>query len=278
MGCQRPCKVVDEVEELVKKYSYNILHLMDSNFCVNEKRVRRFCEEIIRRELKIKWFATGEVHSISHYKEETLDLMAESGCFCIFIGAETACAETMRMIRKNIKVGETERSISLLMSCKIIPQVSYIVGYPDETIESIEETIEECRRLKMKHPPIDTVIRYFEPLPGAGFYSRALELGYKEPEFPEGYRTFSKAVFLESYIDTSLVRKRQVKKISRYRLIYFRWAYDILSEKPRLNHIQKILNKSAIFRIKHKITALPFEFWIYSVAGRIVHKLASFSR
>ena len=271
-----PVKVVNEVEELVTKHSYNILYILDANFCVNEKRVKRFCEEILTRGLKIKWFATAEVHSISHYKEETLDLMAQSGCFTLLLGAETACDDTMRMLRKTIKVGETEKSVSRLVSRGIFPEVSYVVGYPDETPESIEETIDEWRTLKMKHPAIEAVVRCFIPLPGAGFYSRALQLGYKEPEFPEGYKECAKYLFW-NFATTGWVNKAQIKKIYRYRLIYFRWAFDILREKPRLNLPQKILNRSALFRIKYKISVLPFEFLLYSVTGTIFHRLVPFS-
>ncbi|MHA2203494.1 MAG: B12-binding domain-containing radical SAM protein, partial [Candidatus Hodarchaeales archaeon] len=161
-----PVKVVNEVEELVKKHSYNILYILDANFCVNETRIKRFCEEIIKRGIKLKWFAPAEVQSIDHFKKETLDLMAQSGCFSLLLGAETACAETMILLRKNIKSGQTERSVARLVSRGIMPEVSYVIGFPDETPESINQTIDECIRIKVKDPEIYTAIRWFLPLPG----------------------------------------------------------------------------------------------------------------
>ena len=278
-----PAQIVDELEELVNKYSYNLLYIIDANFCVNQGRTQRFCEEIIKRRLKIKWFATGEVHTMCSYKEETLNLRAESGCYTIFLGAENADPETMPMLKKTIKIGQTEQAVSRLLSHNIIPEVSYVAGFPDETPKSIENTMKEWLDIRMKHPAMDAAIHTFVPLPGTGFYSKSLELGYTPPKFPEGYRNLlflefasknSRFFDYELFDTTTWVRKAQAQKVYHYRL-FSKWAYDILFIKSRLNLVEKILNKCALFRMKQRIPAFPIEFWLYNLGCRILRKLTS---
>jgi len=142
---------------------------------------------LIERSLNLLWYSTAEASTIVRYSDETIDLMSRSGCVSLMIGGETACLETMKLINKNIKPGQVEAVIKRLQKRNISSFVNYIIGYPDETTESIEQTIEECIYLRSKYPKTYAGISGFIPLPGSAFYTKALNLGYQEPKFPEDY-------------------------------------------------------------------------------------------
>ena len=54
-------KVVDEFEYLIKRYKVNLIELRDDNLFIDLKWVENFCNELIDRNIKIKWGANLRV-------------------------------------------------------------------------------------------------------------------------------------------------------------------------------------------------------------------------
>jgi len=159
-------RIIDEVDFLVKKHNFNILTFADANWGVSKKRVSEFCEGLLKRGLKINWAATVEAHILNKYGDDLLDLMAESGCFHLFFGAEAALPSTLKKIEKNIKPGDIEQACESCTRRGIIPATSYIVGYPGETKESIWATIKQGCDIVYHWPQVELPIVLFLPLPG----------------------------------------------------------------------------------------------------------------
>lgn len=262
-------EVCDEIKGLVDRYKFNFIHFCDNLFFVDRERVRRICEGFIKRRLNIYWGATGHARLISRLDDKFLDLMEESGCYAVFMGIESAYGETLSILHKRLKPEDTLRSAEMLIKHNIAPILSYIVGLPGEAPRSVEETLEQCRYLKMRYSNrIEVQIQFYCPFPGAALHKEALKLGYEDPKtvLEWNQRTTNRPAF--KYLNNS-----QVKKVTRYRDIYFRWAFDILREKSRLNLVQRILHNSALIRIKYRMWVLPVEFWSYYLVRRSIQSI-----
>ncbi len=257
-----PVRIVDEVEGLIKKYNYNFLIFCDANFGVSEKRVKRFSEELIRRNLKINWIAFAEARSIARCSPETLDLMVQSNCFSLLIGGESGCKETLSHINKRITPEDIESSVDLLMSKGILPSISYIIGFPGETSNWIDETLQQMCRLHLKHSELLLKTYIYFPLPGSAFYHSALEAGYTGPETIDDWGNLNIASMTDSKIPHN-IEKNLLRKFVLLRDSYFYWGFNARWEKPKLYLIQRLLQRSAVFRVRHRLFGFPLEFWLY---------------
>lgn len=258
-----PLRMVDEIEGLIKKYDFNFVSFCDANFGVSEKRVKKFCEELLKRDLKLNWIATAEARSIERYGTDTLDSMVQSGCFAIFIGAESACMETISLIGKHITPEEIEISVDRLTRKGILPLVSYVIGFPGESLNGINYTLEQICKLHLKYPEMLARIFVYFPLPGSFSYSLAIKSGYEEPKTVEDWGSIRIDLINDSITHESTEKDALIRKIIKLRDSYLYWGFNVRWERPRLHIIGKLLERSARFRIRNRIFRFPIEFWLY---------------
>jgi radical SAM superfamily enzyme YgiQ (UPF0313 family) len=141
---RNPQAVVDEMAYL-NTLNFHQINLADDLFTANKGHCLAVCNEIIDRNLKIEWTSFGRVDTVSM---EVLAKMEEAGCHAISFGVESANSEILKTIRKGIT---TEQVISAVKMCKdagIMAHISFILGLPGETPETLKETVEFGERLK----------------------------------------------------------------------------------------------------------------------------------
>ena len=199
-GCPEPCafccspevtsrrwkamsagEMLDDLEELTRRWGFDVVRFHDANFGVSEKRVREFCEGKLARGLRWHWFAMLQAHSVLRYAKDTLDLMAESGCFIVNIGAEAGSDEMMARIGKNTHGDENVDAAVEMSRRGIDTWMTYIIGFPDEERGSMLATIEQARRIRALCPGAHPAVWPYQPIPGTPMYRRAVELGFQPP-------------------------------------------------------------------------------------------------
>jgi hypothetical protein len=74
--------------------------------------------------------------------------MRKAGCHTVSFGVESANPEILKTIRKGITLEQVLAAVSLCVEVGITPQVSFILGLPGETPETVRETIAFGERLK----------------------------------------------------------------------------------------------------------------------------------
>lgn len=136
-----PMKVVDEIQLLVEKYGLNYFSIVDDNFTYDKRRTLRICEEIINRRLNIYYeFPNGLMTKT--LDEEVIDAMYASGMIRACIAIESG-SDYIRntVMRKNLP---REKIYSVIAHLRKHPEVMihtfFIMGVPEETAETLEET------------------------------------------------------------------------------------------------------------------------------------------
>jgi len=178
MGADR---MLDDIQELHERWGFDSIRFHDANFGVMQKRSREFAEGLLNRNLRIGWNAFIETHAILKYKPETLDLMSESGMYVAEIGAEAGMDEMMKRIGKPIK-GDDNIAAAVEMDRRGVQgSITYIIGYPGESEESMMATIDQCRRLHNAAPLARPNVWPYRPIPGTVMWDEAIALGYEGP-------------------------------------------------------------------------------------------------
>lgn len=132
--------VVDEMEYLVKEYGVREFLLQDDNFLANPKRAEAICDEIIKRQLDIRWRVEPGI-AVWLLTEELLRKMRDSGVYLLYPQIETGSKKTLKYINKPIDFDYARKMIKCANRLGIWTQTNIILGFYFETKEDIEQSI-----------------------------------------------------------------------------------------------------------------------------------------
>ncbi len=133
--------VVDELEEMNKKYEIKEFRFFDDNLSWDKKRMIEICDEIIKRKLDIKWDTPNGV-AIATLNEEVLAKMKKAGYYKIVMGIESGSEKTLRFMRKPVSLEHARKIIAICNKLGIWTWSTFVVGFPDEDMKEIQKTID----------------------------------------------------------------------------------------------------------------------------------------
>jgi len=127
-------------EIIICKRNYGIFdfHFKSDLFSFDKKWIIGLCREITKNNLGIRWFANSRADTVD---AESLEAMKESGCFALSLGAESGSQYILDKIRKDITKKQIKKAFELCERKGIQTYAYFIIGFPWDTKDTIEETI-----------------------------------------------------------------------------------------------------------------------------------------
>ncbi len=157
-------QVVDEIEMLLKKYKPDHFWMSDDIFGLKPGWVNNFRDEVKKRGLIFRYKIQSRVDLL--LEEDTIIALAESGAKTVWVGAESGSQKILDAMDKGTTV-EQIREARLLLKQKGIKAAFFLqFGYPGETKEDINSTLQMVLDLM----PDEIGISVSYPLPGTKFY------------------------------------------------------------------------------------------------------------
>jgi anaerobic magnesium-protoporphyrin IX monomethyl ester cyclase len=158
-----PILVVDEVQSLLNTYSPDIMWVSDDVFTINHKWIRDYAAEMRLRGLRVPFECISRADRLS---AEMLDLLAELGCFRVWIGSESGSQRILDAMDRGVKVEQVQRAIEMSRERGIQSGMFLMWGYEGEELEDIEATI---RHVSTSQPDVFfTTVSY--PIKGTPYY------------------------------------------------------------------------------------------------------------
>jgi magnesium-protoporphyrin IX monomethyl ester (oxidative) cyclase len=133
-------KVFEEIELLVSKYGIKEIIINDDQFFIKKKRVINFCDYFIKRKLKLS-FAVDAGISVWLVDEESLEKMRKAGFYSLRFPIESGNENTLKFIQKPVDLKKTKELIIKATKMGFWTSANFIIGFPYETREEIDETI-----------------------------------------------------------------------------------------------------------------------------------------
>ncbi len=158
-----PKKVVEELRSIKENYNPDSIWFVDDVFTVSHIWLNEFNEELKKQNVKINYEC---ITRSDRMNEEVLRLMKESGCFRVWIGAESGSQRVIDAMDRRINVSQMREMIKLTKKKGIEAGTFIMLGYPGETERDIEETI---YHLKKSNPDHFTITVAY-PIKGTEFY------------------------------------------------------------------------------------------------------------
>jgi anaerobic magnesium-protoporphyrin IX monomethyl ester cyclase len=235
--------VVDEIEENIEKYQAADFIFQDEFFTINRQRVLEFCEEIKKRKIKINWFCQGRCGAVD---EEMLRAIKSAGCGKIGFGFESGDEEMLKLMQKNNTLAKALESARLCKKAGIKVVGAFILGYPGETKESAQRTINFAKEIN----PNTAAFFIAVPYPGTELFRLALEKKYIKK--PINWLTFAPLSREMPPMDIPNMTRKELLALKKkaYRSFYLRPSYILrkLLEVRNIDDAKSLLSGFALFR------------------------------
>lgn len=139
-----PERIVREIQMLKEDYGINHFSLTHDLFTANKKKVMQFCKLLDENNLDITWGCSSRADTLD---EEMIKVMSASGCERIFLGVESGSPRMQKIINKNLKLEKLLDTVRNLKLNNIEFVLSFIYGFPEETVEDVNMTLELIDKL-----------------------------------------------------------------------------------------------------------------------------------
>jgi radical SAM superfamily enzyme YgiQ (UPF0313 family) len=261
-GCPYPCRfcvipntnnqkwrgrsaknVVDEIEYSLHKYNVREFHIEDLNPTVSDARIREICNEILKRRLNVIWKIVAGTKAETIRSEETVKLMAKSGCRYISISPETGSSRLLKLMRKPFDLNHTILLVKQMHRAGIRSQACFVLGYPGENKDDLRMTQDLVQELT-KYGVDEIALFIVTPVPGSAIY-----------EHFSGYQSLSELNFTP-------VWRKDYRFLSHFRMnLYMRFLLWKLRYHPL-----KIIRQPFNFlrrRFETKMEMIPYKALVF---------------
>jgi len=130
--------VADELQELKSRYDFDTVWFVDDVFTISHKWLAEFRDEMVKRNLHVPFECITRADRLN---EEVIVMLKESGCFRVWIGAESGSQKVLDAMDRRVDAQQVRRMIRLSRQHGLQAGTFIMLGYPGETEEDIEETI-----------------------------------------------------------------------------------------------------------------------------------------
>jgi len=179
-----PELVVKEIELLNKKYGIKNIKIIDEMFVLDERHYMKIVDLLIEKDLGLNIWAYARVDTVH---ENTLLKMKKAGFNWLALGIESANADVRDGASKKMRVDDIKSVVRKIQDVGIRVIGNYIFGLPDDTQESMQDTLNMAQELNCEFGNFYCAMAY----PGSQLYNIALNKGLKLPDDWTGYSQHS---------------------------------------------------------------------------------------
>lgn len=247
-----PDRVIAEINELVERYNINGIYLMDDNFFADLKRAKEIFKRMKNSSI-VLYYLSCRADTFSHFDDELLNSMEESGVQQIFLGIESGSEDILKRLKKDISIEQILTSAEKLKNRNIAPVYSFIISFPFEAESDRRKTLELIYLLKRQNRSARFGVNIFNPYP-SDIVTDCIDKGFVYPQKTEDWASDWKNIILP------WASERQMDK---FRKIAF--SVNLLNiDSAVFKSIGKRIFSSflwglSLFRIKHNFFNFYFE-------------------
>jgi anaerobic magnesium-protoporphyrin IX monomethyl ester cyclase len=165
-----PKNVVDEIELRNTKFGADHFAFYDDAFTVDQARAEEICQEILNRNMKIRWNCETRVDMVT---KESLAKMKKAGCTDVWFGVESGSQSVLAAMDKGILIEQTVKAFKWAREVGLMTVANVILGFPTETRETAWKTVKFVESLN----PDDVGYYIATPYPGTPMYEQVKENG-----------------------------------------------------------------------------------------------------
>lgn len=193
--------VLEEIDFLVKTYHIKELQFEDDNLTANKKRALEIFNGLIEKKYDIIWVVPSGM-AVAALDEELLMKMKASNCYSVTLAIESGSQWVLsKLIKKPVNLKIVPDLVKTIRKVGLEVKGFFIIGYPDETKETILETIAYAKKLELDW----AIFSLASPIPNTEMFKTCVEKGYFDEKKFDPVRSFH-----SSFINTPEFSSKEV--------------------------------------------------------------------
>ncbi len=165
-------ELVDEMERGYREFGLRFFYLWADTVTLNVKTFSAFCDELIARRLPVQWFGNARADNLTN--PDFVARLRQAGCWMLALGIETESEETRKDMMKRLEGQKIRAAIENMRRAGIRSFGFFILGYPGDTRESLERTVDYAIDLGPDFANFYPAV----PYPGTELYAKATAKGW----------------------------------------------------------------------------------------------------
>lgn len=170
-----PENVVEELE-LLQQAGVQRVVFDDDTFGIKQSYIMELCALIERRCPDLRW--NCEI-TVGVTRDASIKAMKRAGCVSVAVGVESGNNEMLRKIRKSQTIEKAYEAVDTIKANGIEAQTFFMLGFPEETEETLADTVEAIRRINSDF----IILNVFTPYPGSEMFAQCRQLGLVDDDF-----------------------------------------------------------------------------------------------
>ena len=207
------------------------------------------------RKFGLPWDCRTRVDRVS---KELLTKLRSTNCQLIHFGVESGSQQMLNIMRKGTTVEQNARAIKWAKESGILVAISLVIGYPGETPEMLQQTIDFIHKTKPDYVYMCEAV----PYPGTELYDYVKELGLEISEDWNQYHEQTQ-VFKNTLLP---LEKLEETKKALYDSFFSPTYY--LRKKLRGDFHSQIMARMAL---NHLVWEYRFSRWAFRQLGKVRH-------
>lgn len=225
-----PQLVAQELKLIKDTYNPDMIWFVDDVFTIHHKWLTEFAEEIKKQDAMIPYEIISRADRLN---EEVIKTLKASGCFRVWVGAESGSQKIIDAMDRRVDVMQTRAMINLAKQHGLEAGTFIMLGYPGETKDDIKETIEHL----IQANPSQYTITVAYPIKGTELYNEV------------------KNEFLDQHMDWETTTDRDIDFKRLHPKQYYQYAIQWVMNEVHL----KTKNKN-VFKIPYlKLKSLKYQ-------------------
>ncbi|MBN1868557.1 cobalamin-dependent protein [Candidatus Sumerlaeota bacterium] len=209
----------DVVHELtsIRERGIRNVEIVDDTFTANRRRAMEVFDLIVREKLDISFRIKSRVNMIN---EEFVRKAKAAGVYLVSYGMESGSQRILDAMRKGTKVEQNAQACLLTKKHGIAAHSGWVFGYPGETLDTIEETVNFI--LKIKPTTVNTA--FLRPYPNTEAYHIARDQGMLRGDWTPENADFPwvQLPWIKSREEVQALLKKIMRKV--YFRPYYVWS------------------------------------------------------
>ncbi len=134
-------RIIAEIEHIKKKYSISDFEFLDDIFNLKRERLVDFASLALKKDLRLELAFPNGVRTDIFRKDE-LDMLIESGLYFASFPLESGSPRIQKFIGKNLNIEKYRENVLYAVSRGVFSNGFAMLGFPTETAEEMQMTID----------------------------------------------------------------------------------------------------------------------------------------
>jgi len=182
--------LVDEIERTHRELGVDFFYLWGDTVTLNVKTFSAFCEELIARNLPIQWFGNARADNLTD--PAFVHRLKRSGCWMLALGIESESDAVRKDMVKRLERQKIQAAFKNMRDAGIRSFAFFIFGYPGETRQSMDQTIEYAIQLDPDFANFYPAV----PYPGTALYDKCVRESLLPPELGQDWAKMEYSYYL----------------------------------------------------------------------------------